>query len=168
MLRHYHSLVRSKLDYSSFVYGSATKSKLSIIDTVHNMGIHIATGAFRASRLESLYAESGEPPLFTEASSLMQMCCKVDNSAPPPGLWRSIPSHPCNKLELNKRAPRPAGCAAAATTHPPTKHYSLQAVSNLTLENCPPYVRSATRQSFERRNILSHVPPVFRYCKSPA
>jgi hypothetical protein len=50
----YRSLVRSKIDYGSFVYGSATKSKLSIIDPVHNTGIRLATGAFRTSRLESL------------------------------------------------------------------------------------------------------------------
>jgi hypothetical protein len=53
----------SKTDYGSFVYGSATKSKLPITDPAHNTGIHLATGPFRNSHLESLYVESGEPLL---------------------------------------------------------------------------------------------------------
>lgn len=62
-LRLYRALIRSKIVYGSFVYGSATKFKLSIIDSVHNKGIRLATGAFRTSRLRSLFVESGEPPL---------------------------------------------------------------------------------------------------------
>jgi hypothetical protein len=71
MLQLYRSLVRSKIDYGSFVYGSATKSKLSIIDPVHNTGIRLATGNFRTSHLESLYAESGELPLYLRRNLLL-------------------------------------------------------------------------------------------------
>jgi hypothetical protein len=63
MLRLYRSLVRSKLDYCSFIYGSATEAKLRILDPVHHTGIRLATGAFRTSPVVSLYAESGEPSL---------------------------------------------------------------------------------------------------------
>jgi hypothetical protein len=54
MLRRYLSPVCSKLDYVSFVHGSATITKLSITDLVHNTGIRVSTGAFRSSRPNSL------------------------------------------------------------------------------------------------------------------
>ena len=38
LLHLYRSLVRSKLDYGSIVYGSARKSYLQILDTVHHRG----------------------------------------------------------------------------------------------------------------------------------
>ena len=59
----YRSLVRSKLDYGSIVYGSARKSYLKALDPIHHQGLRISLGAFRTSPKESLYAESGEPPL---------------------------------------------------------------------------------------------------------
>lgn len=42
------------------MHSSVTKSKLVIIDPVHNKGIRLATGAFVTSRFQGLYAESGE------------------------------------------------------------------------------------------------------------
>ena len=41
------SLIRSKLDYGSIVYGSARKSYQQMIDTVHRQGLRLALGAFR-------------------------------------------------------------------------------------------------------------------------
>ena len=63
LLRLYRALVRSKLDYGSVVYGSARKSYLQALNPIHNQGLRIALGAFRTSPVESLYVESGEPPL---------------------------------------------------------------------------------------------------------
>ena len=63
LLRLYRALVRSKLDYGSVVYGSARKSYLQALNPIHNQGLRIALGAFRTSPVESLYAESNEPPL---------------------------------------------------------------------------------------------------------
>ena len=45
-LRLYRSLVRSKLDYGSIVYGSASKSLLQQLDPIHHQGLRIALGAF--------------------------------------------------------------------------------------------------------------------------
>ena len=64
LLNLYRSLVRSKLDYGSTVYGSARKSYLKCLDTIHHQGLRLALGAFRTSPIESLYAESNEPSLF--------------------------------------------------------------------------------------------------------
>lgn len=63
MLRLYRALIRSKLDYGSIVYNSARKSYLKPLNTVHNAGIRLATGALRTSRVESLLCEASEPSL---------------------------------------------------------------------------------------------------------
>ena len=70
LLNLYRSLVRSKLDYGSIVYGSARKSYLKCLDTIHHQGLSLALGAFRTSPVESLYAESNEPSLYTRREIL--------------------------------------------------------------------------------------------------
>ena len=70
LLNLYRSLVRSKLDYGSIVYGSARKSYLKSLDTIHHQGLRLALGAFRTSPVESLYAESNEPSLYTRREKL--------------------------------------------------------------------------------------------------
>ena len=64
LLRIYQALCLSKIDYGSQVYGSACKTLLSKLDVVHNMALRICTGAFRTSPIDSLYVDSGFPPLF--------------------------------------------------------------------------------------------------------
>ena len=70
LLNLYRSLVRSKLDYGSIVYGSARKSYLKILDTIHHQGLRLALGAFRTSPVESLYADSNEPFLYIRREKL--------------------------------------------------------------------------------------------------
>ena len=64
LLHLYRSLIRSKLDYGSIVYGSARKSYLQMLDTVHNHGLRLALGAFRTSPVSSLNVEADEPSLW--------------------------------------------------------------------------------------------------------
>ena len=70
LLHLYRSLVRSKLDYGSIVYGSARKSYLQILDTVHHQGLRLALGAFRTSPVTSLYVEADEPSLTLRREKL--------------------------------------------------------------------------------------------------
>ena len=63
LMKLYRSLVRSKLDYGCFVYGSARPSYLKMLNTIHHQGLRLALGAFRTSPVESLYVEAGELPL---------------------------------------------------------------------------------------------------------
>ena len=70
LLNLYRSLIRSKLDYGSIVYGSARKSYLKSLDTIHHQGLRLALGAFRTSPIESLYAESNEPSLYIRREKL--------------------------------------------------------------------------------------------------
>ena len=70
LLNLYISLVRSKLDYGSVVYGSARKSTLKCLDTIHHQGLRLALGAFRTSSIESFYAESNKPSLYVRREKL--------------------------------------------------------------------------------------------------
>ena len=66
----YRSLIRSKLDYGSIVYGSARKSYLQMLETVHHQGLRLALGAFRTSPVASLYVEADEPALSLRREKL--------------------------------------------------------------------------------------------------
>ena len=70
LLHLYRPLIRSKLDYEAIVYGSARKSYLAMLGTVHHQGVRLALGAFRTSPVESLYVEAGEPSLYLRREKL--------------------------------------------------------------------------------------------------
>ena len=70
LLHLYRSLIRSKLDYGSVVYGSARKSYLQTLDTVHHQGLRLALGAFRTSPVSSLYVEADKPSLYLRRGKL--------------------------------------------------------------------------------------------------
>ena len=71
LLHLYRSLIRSNLDYGAIVYGSARKSYLAMLDTVHHQGLRMALGAFRNSPVESLYVEADEPSLYLRRENLL-------------------------------------------------------------------------------------------------
>ena len=71
LLRLYRSIIRSKLDYGSFIYSTASEATLRILDPVHNAAIRICTGAYRSSPVKSLYADSGEPSLQKRRMQLL-------------------------------------------------------------------------------------------------
>ena len=92
LLRLYRSLIRSKLDYGCVVYGSARKSYLQRLDTVHNQGIRLALGALRTSPIPSLYAEANEPSLYIRREKLaMQYFLKL----------KSNPDNPTHSVVFN-------------------------------------------------------------------
>ena len=62
LLKIYRIYIRSKLDYGSIVYSSASMRDLKSLDVVCNDAIRIATGAFKSSPIDSLYALVNEPP----------------------------------------------------------------------------------------------------------
>ena len=67
----YKSLVLSKLSYGCEVYSSATKSRLSILDSIHNAGLRLASGAFKSSPIPSLLVDAAEQPLEIYRQSLL-------------------------------------------------------------------------------------------------
>ena len=70
LLRLYHLLVHSKLDYGCIVYWSACWSILKQLDPIHHQGLRIVLGAFRTSPAQSLYIEAHEPSLTTHRLKL--------------------------------------------------------------------------------------------------
>ena len=70
LLRLYRSLIRSKLDYASFIYWTASNNILKKLDPVHNSAIRLCIGAFKSSPIQSLYAESGEMSLAHRRTQL--------------------------------------------------------------------------------------------------
>ena len=87
LLRIYRSVVRSRLDYGSFVYGSAKASVLKMLDPIHNQGLRLSVGAFRTSPVPSLYAEANEVSLEKRRFALGFMySLRV----------RSVPLHPAH------------------------------------------------------------------------
>ena len=80
LLRLYRALVRSKLDYGSIVYGSARKSYIGMLDTVHHQGIRFSLGAF-TSPVESLYVEANEESLYRRRERLsLQYAIKLSST----------------------------------------------------------------------------------------
>ena len=85
----YRALVRSKLDNGYIVYGSARRSVLRQLDTIHHQGLRIAFGAFRTSPAQSLYVEAHEQPLTSRRLNLALNCGLKLKSLP------KTPSYSC-------------------------------------------------------------------------
>ncbi|GFO32066.1 hypothetical protein PoB_005857100 [Plakobranchus ocellatus] len=91
LLKLYRTLVRSKLDYGSVVYGSAKKHVLRALDPIHHQGFRIGLGAFRTSPIKSLYAEAGERSLEDRRIKLtFNYVLKL----------KSLPRNPCHDIEF--------------------------------------------------------------------
>ena len=59
----YRSLIRSKLDYGSIAYDSAKPHVLTLLNSIHNAALRIASGGFRTTPVQSLYTLTAEPSL---------------------------------------------------------------------------------------------------------
>ena len=91
LLQLYRSLIRSKLDYGSILYGSARPSYISSLDTVHHQGLRLALGAFRTSPVQSLYVEAEEPSLYLRREKLaLQYAIRI----------AANPSNPVHKVSF--------------------------------------------------------------------
>ncbi|GFW74715.1 putative RNA-directed DNA polymerase from transposon X-element [Trichonephila clavipes] len=91
LLRVYHALILSRLDYGCVVYGSARVSVLKRLDTVHHSALRICSGAFRTSPVTSLYVVCHQPPLELRRR---QLSANYFIRA------MSIPSHPLKPFAL--------------------------------------------------------------------
>ena len=64
LLHLYRSLVRSKLDYGSVVFGFDRESCLRILDPIQNHALRLCLGAFRTLPVSSMCIQANEPPLY--------------------------------------------------------------------------------------------------------
>ena len=55
LMKIFRTYIRSKIDYGSIIYASASKTTLSRIDVVSNEALRIATGTFKSTPIEALY-----------------------------------------------------------------------------------------------------------------
>ena len=85
VLKLYRSLIRSRLDYSCFIYGAARKTYLKKLNTIHHQELRLALGAYSTSPIEKLFTEADEPPLTPRREKLaLQYSTKL----------KSCPSNP--------------------------------------------------------------------------
>ena len=75
----YRALVRFKLDYGCIVYGAASNNILKKLDPIHHQGLRIAVGAFRTSRVTSLYAKAQEMSEKQTQETVNELCFKTKN-----------------------------------------------------------------------------------------
>ena len=72
MITHtYRSLIKSKLDYGNFIYQSARKTYLKILNPISHRGLRLVLGTFKTSPLESLYAEAIDAPANIRSNKLV-------------------------------------------------------------------------------------------------
>lgn len=69
LLRVYRALIRSRMDYGSFIYATSKSTKM--LNTVQNAALRLSLGAFRTSPVDSLYFEAHEPPLSLRRQQLL-------------------------------------------------------------------------------------------------
>ena len=82
LLKLYNATILPILEYGSPIFNSASKSVLKMLDPVHNLGLRIATGAFKSSPVPSLIVESGEVPLSHKFQiTTMRRALKIKTSS---------------------------------------------------------------------------------------
>uniref|UniRef100_A0A8D9A9T4 RNase H type-1 domain-containing protein n=1 Tax=Cacopsylla melanoneura TaxID=428564 RepID=A0A8D9A9T4_9HEMI len=85
----YKSLIRSKMEYGSMIYNSASENNLKILNPIHNQCMRYATGAFCTTPINALNIETNEPP--PEVRRKIQMTSYAAKVL-------SIQNHPCYNL----------------------------------------------------------------------
>ena len=82
------------MDYGCFIYGSARKSYLRCLDSIHHLGLRLALDALRTSPVKSLYVEPNEAPLSLKREKLaLQYFTKL----------QSCPSNPAFECTINPK-----------------------------------------------------------------
>lgn len=59
----YRSFIRSKMDYGSIIYNSASNKTLQSLNTIANDALRLATGCFKCTKIETLQIIANEPSL---------------------------------------------------------------------------------------------------------
>ena len=80
------SLVRSKLNYGSVVYGSARAPYLHILDPLQNHALRLCLGAFRTSPASSLCVQANKSPLYIRQRMLTTVFSQTRLISEQPGL----------------------------------------------------------------------------------
>jgi len=132
LLTLYGTLIRSKIDYGSIVYGSTRKSYLSKLDPIVNQALRLCLGAFRTSPIRSLRILSNESPLHLRREELLNML-------------------------LNYKATHPVHCLLPATFF--SIQYQTGSYTSIELENSSFLLPTKHKQHLSCcKQTLSHSP----------
>ena len=117
LLKLYNCLCKSKLNYASQIYSSASKTSLKMLDVVHNQALRICTGTFRTSPIESLQVIANEKPLeYTREELSLRFLFKT-KSLPNSESYKIIQNTRLHDIYRNKpRASRPFNLRALENT----------------------------------------------------
>ena len=130
LLNLYRSQVTSKFDYGSIIYGSARKSYLKCLDTIHHQGLRLALGAFRTSPVESLYAESNKPFLYIRREKLsLQYTTKL----------AANPRNPAHNCVFNPKYERSYNNRPSAIKPFGLRIQQLLQQANISIKNVQPF-----------------------------
>ena len=102
LLQLYKSLVLSKLDYGCFIYGSAPKSYIKMLDPIQNEGLRLCTGAYATSPIESLEVEANIPPLQLRREQLALQYITKLRAHPTNPAYSCIFNPECTDLFMKK------------------------------------------------------------------
>jgi ribonuclease HI len=156
----YRSLIRSKLDYGSFLYGAARKSYLKILEPVQNAALRLCLGAFRTSPISSLHVEAGEIPMDLRRKRLaMQYLVKLKANPSNPAFDPVF--NPPN-VELFDRRPnviQPLGLRMREPLKNLTPHISI--ISKSDIIETPPWLIEKPKldlslAKFKKENLDPH------------
>ncbi|XP_068223287.1 uncharacterized protein [Palaemon carinicauda] len=116
LLMLYKALIASKVAYGCEIYSSATKTTLALLDSVHNAGIRLASGAFKSSPISSLLVDACEMPLeLHRQSSLVQYWFRLQK-LPKSLTHETVINLKCTSFYDNHpRYPKPLGYRALRT-----------------------------------------------------
>ena len=153
LLRLYHALCLSKIDYACQIYGSACKTLLGKLDIVHNMALRICTGAFKTSPVESLYVDSGFAPLSIRREELnlrylsRTLTCKQNPN------YKYI-KHPRDRAPTKPKLPKPLEVRMADSAR------EIKLLPSFVEERCPskfpPWCRPAVsicEKKFSKKSL---------------
>ena len=138
LLNIHRTMILSRMDYGCVVYGSARKSRLKKLNSIHCMGLRIALGAYRTSPLKSLCCEAGIPPLeYRQQQFLVSYCSNI---------WAQ-PEHPNYKIIFDQNLYSPYQNRSTITRPVSVRFHellnamgeSLPSVYNLRPTEIPPW-----------------------------
>ena len=139
LLHLYRTIVRSKLDYGSIVYGSARESYLKTLDTIHHQGIRLALGAFRTSPADSLLVKANELSLNDRREKLpLQFALKLKSNRSNP-TYNTVFRPNCFTLFQNKPNVIPTfGIRIAPTLN--SAGIKVRNIQSNSILNIPPWI----------------------------
>ena len=143
LLKLYRALVRSKLDYGCFIYGSTRTSYIKSLDPIHHTGLRLALGAYRTSPVNSLYSEAHEPPLDLRREKLaLQYLLKLKSCPNNPAYDCTFYPKYQELFNMREKTIKPFGLRMKANIE--ESKIPISSIHNSILPETPPWTMKQT------------------------